>query len=82
MVSRILDEATPIADAIEGAIEDAMSDCPSGTFACDANDITLAALGIAAGAASLVFVFFLMTRYAQPKHEVSSRTPLIRNREI
>ena len=62
MVSRILDEATPIADAIEGAIEDAMSDCPSGTFACDANDITLAALGIAAGAASLVFVFFLMKK--------------------
>ena len=62
MVSRILDEATPIADAIEDAVDAMTSDCPSDTFACDANDITLASLGIAAGAASLIFVFFLMKK--------------------
>ena len=72
MVSRILDEATPIADAIEDAVDAMTSDCPSDTFACDANDITLASLGIAAGAASNIAT---IPAHGLPPPEVLAQAP-------
>jgi len=64
MADAITEKVNEVADKVEAALAENLC-LGKDTFACNADDITLVSLGIAAGALSLLFVVFLIKKLQQ-----------------